>query len=255
MNNPNHYTDTLTPEESLSMMMAHADKRIAQIQAQEAAARQRAINRENARKSTGPRTESGKATSSQNRLTHGLCSSRLLVFGETQAEFDALQAEVRETFAPRTAEETLLTQQLAEALWRFNRARRVETKTFDFMIELTDKVVSEDGTVETEQTTEAQLGACFIDAVNHRSFATLQRYVTAAERSYRQALKAVHDAVKRRQPQPQSQPQPEPVAAAEPVVEKPKAAAAGRSLLPEIGFEPQFAPNLPETAPAYTDRC
>ena len=36
-------------------------------------ARNRA-NRRNAQKSTGPKTEKGKAASSQNRLAHGLCS-------------------------------------------------------------------------------------------------------------------------------------------------------------------------------------
>jgi hypothetical protein len=122
-------------------------------------------------------------------------------------------------------------------------------------MELTDQTLSENGAFETDQETEAQLGASVIDAVNQKSFATLQRYVTAAERSYRQALKDVQAAIKRRRPQAQPQAQPEPVAVAEPVVEKPKAAAAGRSFLPEIGFEPQFAPNRPETAPAYTDRC
>jgi hypothetical protein len=246
MNTTSHESDALTPEEALNMMLAHADKQIAKMQAQEAAARQRAVNRENARKSTGPRTEAGKAASSQNRLSHGLCSHRLLIYGETQADFDALQAEVHATFAPITAEETLLTNQLAEALWRLNRARRVEAKTFDYMIEMTDQTLSEGGTLETDQSTEAQLGASFIDATNHKSFSILQRYVNAAERSYRQALKALQDAVKRRKPEPAPVTVP---------VEQPKVRAAGQCVLPEIGFEPQFAPDRPENAPAYTDRC
>ncbi len=241
--------EPMTPEESLKLLLDEADERFAKLQAEDAVAYQHAVNRANARKSTGPRTVAGKAASSQNRLTHGLCSNRLLVFGETQAEFDALQAEVRSSFAPITAEESLLTNQLAEALWRFSRARRVEAKTFDYLMESTNVILSRNGTRETGQSTEAKLGACFVDATHHRSFATLQRYVTAAERSYRQALKAVQDAIKRRQSQPQ------PVAAPEPVVEKPKAAAAGQSILPEIGFEPQYVPNHPENAPAYTDRC
>jgi hypothetical protein len=248
MNTTSYETDALTPDEALSMMMAHADQRIAEMRAREEAARQRLINRENARKSTGPRTEAGKAASSQNRLSHGLCSSRLLVFGETQAEFDALEAEVLATFAPVTPEETFLVQQLTVALWRFNRARRVEAKTFDYMMELTDQTLSENGAFETDQETEAQLGASVIDAVNQKSFATLQRYVTAAERSYRQALKDVQAAIKRRKPEPQ--------AIAVPVVvpaEKPKAAAAGQILYPEV--EPSVLPSAPVTAPAYVDRC
>ena len=41
-----------------------------------------ATNRENAQKSIGPRTETGKAASSKNRLTHGLCSTALILDGE-----------------------------------------------------------------------------------------------------------------------------------------------------------------------------
>lgn len=45
-------------------------------------------NRENAQKSTGPKSPAGKATSSKNRLSHGLCSQDLLVGNETADDFD-----------------------------------------------------------------------------------------------------------------------------------------------------------------------
>lgn len=247
-----------TPEEARRRMLENCQHRLAEIEAeeiadrqrlqqaalQEAAERQRRINRENARKSTGPRTEAGKTASSRNRLAHGLCSSSLLVFGETQAEFDALHEQILSTYKPVTAEEQLLTSQLTEALWRLNRARRVEAKAFDLMMDLTDREISQNGAFETDESTEAQLAVCFFDDVNTKTLSTLQRYVTANERSYRQALKAVQDAIKQR-----------PAPAPQPVLEKPKAAAAGQALLPEIGFEPQFVPNRPENAPTYTDRC
>ncbi len=257
MNAQTKRTEPFTPEEALRYMLENSEQRMAEIEAEEtalsqrltqaaiedAAARQRLINRENARKSTGPRTEAGKLISSRNRLAHGLCSSSLLVFGETQAEFDALHTQIQGTYKPVTPEEQLLTSQLTESLWRLNRARRVETKTFDLMMDLTDRELSENGMLETDQSTEAQLAVCFLDDAHLKTMATLQRYVTANERSYRQALKAVQDAIKQRPTQPQ------------PVVEMPKAAVAGRAASPQIGFEPQFVPNHPENAPAYTDRC
>ena len=70
-------------------------------------------NRRNAAKSTGPRTPEGKAASSQNRLAHGLCSSALLVRGESQEQFDALRAEVIAAYQPATAEERMLTDHFA----------------------------------------------------------------------------------------------------------------------------------------------
>ncbi len=224
---------------SLDLQLEQLEKEEAEQKLAAAAAKQREINRQNARKSTGPRTETGKAASSKNRLAHGLCSSSLLVFGETQAEFDALHREVTTSFAPVTAEETLLASQLTEALWRLNRARRVETATFDRMMDQTDRQLSRQGTLETDQATGAQLGACFSDENHRKTLASLQRYVTAAERTYRQSLKALQDAIKRRQPQA--------------VIEVPKVVAAGQIIYPE--GEPTIQPASTTQAPAYIDRC
>ncbi len=107
----------------------------------------------------------------------------------------------------------------------------------------TDRQLSRNGAVDTEQTTGAQLSACLFDEGHRKTLTSLQRYVTAAERTYRQSLKALQDAIKRR-------PEPVPVVAA-----KPKVMAAGQSLPFESGFESQSVPDRPENAPAYTDRC
>ncbi len=228
---------------SMELQMEQLEKEEAEQKVAAAAAKQREINRQNARKSTGPRTETGKAISSKNRLAHGLCSSSLLVFGETQAEFDELHSEIHKSFTPATPEETLLTSQLTEALWRLNRARRVESATIDRLMDQADRQLSQNGAVDTEQATGAQLGACFFDEAHRKTLASLQRYVTAAERTYRQSLKALQDAIKRR---------PEPVPAAP---AKPKVMAAGQSLPIESGFKSQCIPAHSEDAPAYTDRC
>ncbi len=58
---------------SMERQMEQLEKEEAEQKIAEAAAKQREINRQNARKSTGPRTEAGKAISSKNRLAHGLC--------------------------------------------------------------------------------------------------------------------------------------------------------------------------------------
>ena len=54
-----------------------------------------AANRANSELSTGPRTEEGKARSSQNSLKHGAFSKSILLPGESQEEFDALFAGLR----------------------------------------------------------------------------------------------------------------------------------------------------------------
>lgn len=76
--------------------------------------------------STGPRTESGKATSSQNALKHGLASGTLFIKGEDPAEFDALHESLRAEHTPATATETLLTRDMATHHWLADRAIRLQ---------------------------------------------------------------------------------------------------------------------------------
>ncbi len=209
-------------------------------------AQQWKTNRENARKSTGPRTAAGKAASCKNRLSHGLCSTSLLVFGETQEEFDALRLQTHQTFAPVTPEEHFLTDQLTEALWRLHRARRVENSAYDSAMDLTDFDLSDAGVHPVDQATAPQLAKCFFDEGHRKAFASLQRYIAAADRTYRQSLKALQDALKRR---------PEPVAELPAPVAKPKAAAVGQSFPSETGFESQFIQSQPVARPAIVDLC
>lgn len=209
-------------------------------------AQQWKVNRQNARKSTGPRTAAGKAASSKNRLSHGLCSTSLLVFGETQEEFDALRRQTHQTFAPATPEELFLTDQLTEALWRLHRARRVENAAYDVAMELTDFDLSDAGVNPVDQATAPQLAKCFFDEGHRKAFSSLQRYIAAADRTYRQSLKALQEAIKRR---------PEPVAEVLVAVAKPKTAAAGQSFAHEYGFESQLPATATVAQPAIVDLC
>jgi hypothetical protein len=231
-------------------VQAWMDKAVAEFEAQHAAEvadAQRVVNRRNALKSTGPRTPEGKAASSQNRLAHGLCSSALLLPGELEADFDLLRQEVLEAYQPATAEERILTDQLVEATWRLNRARRVENRTYtlvnqDAFVTLNDK----DEPVENHPDHLAAV-AMLIDE-NEGVFRRIHRYVTTIERSYQRAHKMLQEAIKRR-------PAVVPVSAPalEPEVQLKKAVAAGTPL-PEIGFEPQFMPMTPVQAPAFHNR-
>ena len=50
-------------------------------------------NRANALRSTGPRTEAGKAASSGNALRHGFTARRVVIEGEDPVLFDRLRDE------------------------------------------------------------------------------------------------------------------------------------------------------------------
>ena len=224
-----------------------------EYQAERAAvAKRAAANRQNAAKSTGPRTPEGKAASRKNRLAHGLCSSSLLLHGEDPADFDALRQQLHQTFAPATPEETLLTYQLVEATGRLNRARRVETHALNqIQVETSRNIMHCNGSTNTPPP-EMSLAVSLSDETTQKTFATIQRYVTANERTDRASLKSLQEAIKRRQPQPEAQPVPA-VTVKSAVTEKPKVTAAGQTLYREEDTE---LPAWPAPAvPSFHDRC
>src|ERR1022692_3838684 len=62
-------------------------------------------NRENAKKSTGPRTAEGKAASSRNRLLHGLRANKHILLDEDPEEFLFLLDDHLDRFQPVGASE------------------------------------------------------------------------------------------------------------------------------------------------------
>src|ERR1700694_4697310 len=95
-----------------------------------ATAAQTTANQINAQSSTGPRTEPGKQTASQNNFRHGLASGQVLVEGEDPADFEAMRAGFFEKHKPCTFTETALVPSMVEHLWISRRAIRLQTEAF-----------------------------------------------------------------------------------------------------------------------------
>lgn len=87
-------------------------------------------NRRNAQRSTGPRTDDGKARSSRNNLRHGLCSQITVLPDEDRDAHDAFCNELIFSLKPETPMERDLAQSIAEDSWRLNRAVAIETNMF-----------------------------------------------------------------------------------------------------------------------------
>lgn len=83
-------------------------------------------NRRNAQRSTGPRTEAGKAVSRRNALRHGLAARTLMTAGEDVAEFEAFAEDLRHDLAPEGAMEEALVQRIVLCAWRLERIARIE---------------------------------------------------------------------------------------------------------------------------------
>lgn len=99
-------------------------------------ARRAEINRQNAQKSTGPKTEAGKATARLNGLKNGTRAVTIdlgvgagisLVAGEDPAAYREMTAEFQLTLAPNNRVEANLVQRIVDAQWRLLRNVRLQT--------------------------------------------------------------------------------------------------------------------------------
>ena len=90
--------------------------------------KQKKANRENAKKSTGPRTDEGKARSSKNTIKHGLLARDAVMAGEDPAEYDRCFQELEENLFPKNAIEFCLVRQIADSEWRLRRIERLEAR-------------------------------------------------------------------------------------------------------------------------------
>ena len=84
-------------------------------------------NRNNAKKSTGPRTEEGKNRVAKNALKHGLLARDTVLPGEDPADFDSQLSALEADIQPGNSLEFELVRQIADAQWRMRRLTRLET--------------------------------------------------------------------------------------------------------------------------------
>jgi DNA gyrase/topoisomerase IV subunit A len=85
-------------------------------------------NAANALLSTGPRTNEGKARSSQNARQHGLTATHFMIAAEDHQEFDELHAQLQSEIRPEGALQQILFDQLVASAWNLRRIRRMEAE-------------------------------------------------------------------------------------------------------------------------------
>jgi hypothetical protein len=84
-------------------------------------------NQQNAKRSTGPRTESGKRRSRRNAIRHGLTAETVISTLEDAADYKAFERAIKSDYSPQTAIEGQLVSRLASLLWRLRRAVMIES--------------------------------------------------------------------------------------------------------------------------------
>ncbi len=90
-------------------------------------------NRKNAQKSTGPKTDQGKAAVSQNAVKHGLFTESV-IYGENQAEYEVFHENFLVEYAPVGAMELFLAERAVNLAWRLKRAERMQNEVIEDMI-------------------------------------------------------------------------------------------------------------------------
>ena len=132
-------------------------------------------NRQNAQKSSGPRTEAGKAVSAANALKSGIYSTREVLPDEDPAELEALSREYHDHFQPATPDERDLVDDLVSYTWLKRRFRRMEVV-----------ILAVDAATIWRESTVSVTGQCY--ERNLRNLGRLQTRINAVHRNYRQSL-------------------------------------------------------------------
>jgi hypothetical protein len=91
-------------------------------------------NQQNAKKSTGPKTDKGKAAASQNAVKHGLFAESVIK-GENEADYEAFHDNFLAELAPVGAVELMLAERVVSLAWRLKRAERMQNQVIDDMME------------------------------------------------------------------------------------------------------------------------
>ncbi len=155
-------------------------------------------NRRNSQKSTGPRTEPGKAASSRNALKTGLYAQSLLIQGEDAEALDTLAREYAETCRPVGPREQVAVDSLVYADWLLRRMRLVETILWNGRI---DRIREARGR-DFDEDSAPGIAWSQLDANIDR----IQRRLSALERSYHRALTDLQRLQANRPPDPEPAP-------------------------------------------------
>ena len=180
-------------------------------------------NRQNALKSTGPKTPEGKDAARLNATKHGLLSQEVLLPGEDEAALKELGERLRAELQPVGEMEGQLVERIVATQWRLRRLSRVEAGIFAWglqqelvrrareevrtrdMNRFLDALFPGEPTLDEPEHEEAlakiqeikaehdsetaTLGQTFIrDALKANAFSKLSRYEIAIDRSLYRAL-------------------------------------------------------------------
>ena len=151
-------------------------------------------NRNNAKKSTGPRTEEGKTSVAKNALKHGLLARDTVLPGEDPAEFDSQLSALEADIQPANSLEFELVRQIVDAQWRMRRLTRLETGFLAAALDETRRYMEKRRPDELRPGYDGEtqlLGSAMLDRT--QAFVHLARYDGHLSRRFFRAVKQLRD--------------------------------------------------------------
>src|SRR5208283_4065545 len=139
-------------------------------------------NRQNAQRSTGPRSPEGKAVSRFNALRSGIDAQAQVIPGEDPAGLEVLAAEYQERFDTSTPECRMLVDTMIACEWLSRRLNRAEASLWKFAAMDTERTFSSNDHPEGRVLDNRS-----------REFERLQRRVNAVQRNYERALQQIRN--------------------------------------------------------------
>jgi hypothetical protein len=126
-------------------------------------------NKQNALKSTGPKSSSGKAIASENALKHGILTKHLIIQNEDSKDLTTLASELMTSLLPEGKIEELLVQKIISSTWRLQRLIGAESSLF-----------KEKNWIGQEEPIH--------EAYSSHAMASMSRYESCLERNFYKAL-------------------------------------------------------------------
>jgi hypothetical protein len=152
-------------------------------------------NKQNAIKSTGPKTSEGRAKVAQNAITHGLCAARPVLSTENPEEYSQFRDDFFRRYAPEGVLENSLADRAVNTFWRLQRASTYETLIVDNLL----REASNDKTNPNDLMCSSHAGGdgnpdilaavLLVDFDKTHILERVQGYETRIERSFYRTLK------------------------------------------------------------------
>jgi hypothetical protein len=152
-------------------------------------------NRLNSMKSSGPRSNEGKAASRFNALKHGIDAKSLTIPGEDPAELETLALDYHRQLRPVGPLENFFVETIVKSDWDRRRYARIEARVY--RLQLAAVAPGPEGA--PLPAVGLDLGEVFLnDALKANALQKLFRRQQAAERSYYRALTELRRAQRER---------------------------------------------------------